>query len=258
MDGAAGSEKFANVKADSERVKQINSTDIVRANTFLGSGIFGTCHLAHYRGILVAVKEFKLRRSSPDKEVKHKVLNEAQMISHISDHRGPPLLFGVITNSTPFRLVTQFQGDKIQRLTLYKAMKTLELDKPYWLCILRGILIGIIKALSHVHSKDILHNNFKSSNVTTNSTPFCLVTQFQGDKVQSLTLYMAMKTLELDKPYWLCILRGIIKALSQVHSKDILHNDFKSSNVLLKKRGKHWNPVIIDFGKAHFISNPKH
>lgn len=61
MDGAAGPEKFANVKADGERVKQINPTEIVSANKFLGSGTFGTCHLAHYRGIFVAVKEFKSR-----------------------------------------------------------------------------------------------------------------------------------------------------------------------------------------------------
>lgn len=188
MDKAAGHEEFANVKQTSdELIKQINPTEIVNANKFLGSGTFGTCHLAHYRGILVAVKEFKSRRSRPDKDVKREVLNEARMISHLGDHRGLPLLFGVITKSTPFRLVTQFHGDKIQSLTLYKAMKRVELDKPCWLRILRGI----------------------------------------------------------------------IEALSHVHSKDILHNDLKSNNIVLEKRGKDWNPVIIDFGKARFISNPK-
>ena len=57
-----------------------------------------------------------------------------------------------------------------------------------------------------------------------------------------------------DKPHWLRILRGIIKALSHVHSKHIFHNDLKSNNVLLEKHGKDFNPVIIDFGKACFIS----
>ena len=160
---------------------------MVSAKIFLGSGTFSTCHLTLYREILVAVKEFKSRQSRSDKEVKHKVLNEAQMISHFCDHRGLPLLFGVITKSTPFCLLTQFHGNKIQSLKLYKAMKRLELDKPYW-----------------------LHN-----------------------------------------------LRGIIEALSHVHSKDILDNDLKSNNVLLQKCGKDWNPVIIDFGKACFISNLK-
>lgn len=188
MDGAAGPEKFANVKQMSNKlIKQINPPKMVSAKIFLGSATFGTCHLTLYREILVAVKEFKSRQSRSDKEVKRKVLNEAQMISHFCDHRGLPLLFGVITKSTPFCLLTQFHGNKIQSLKLYKAMKRLELDKPYW-----------------------LHN-----------------------------------------------LRGIIEALSHVHSKDILDNDVKSNNVLLQKRGKDWNPVIIDFGKACFISNPK-
>ena len=40
------------------------------------------------------------------------------------------------------------------------------------------------------------------------------------------------------------------------HSKDSLHNDLKSNNVLLEKRGEDFNPAIIDFGKARFISNP--
>ena len=61
----------------------------------------------------------------------------------------------------------------------------------------------------------------------------------------------------MDKPHWLRILRGIIKALSHVHSKHILHNDLKSNNVVLEKHGKDFNPVIIDFGKACFISIPK-
>lgn len=62
MDKVAGQGKFANVKQTSDHlIKQINPTEIVSANKFLGSGTFGTCHLAHYRGILVAVKEFKSR-----------------------------------------------------------------------------------------------------------------------------------------------------------------------------------------------------
>lgn len=37
----------------------------------------------------------------------------------------------------------------------------------------------------------------------------------------------------------------------------ILHNDLKSNNVVVEKRNDTWNPVIIDFETAHFISDPK-
>lgn len=31
----------------------------------------------------------------------------------------------------------------------------------------------------------------------------------------------------------------------------------KSNNVVMEQRGEEWNPVIIDFGKARFSSDPK-
>ena len=43
-----------------------------------------------------------------------------------------------------------------------------------------------------------------------------------------------------------------------MHDRHILHNDLKSNNVLLEKQKElHWNPVIIDFRKARFITDPK-
>lgn len=85
-----------------------------------------------------------------------------------------------------------------------------------------------------------------------------LVTQFHGQKGQSVTLSMAFKKKKLDKPQWLNILKGICKGLSNVHNGQILHNDLKSNNVVLEKQKEvQWNPVIIDFGKARFITDPK-
>lgn len=37
----------------------------------------------------------------------------------------------------------------------------------------------------------------------------------------------------------------------------ILHNDLKSNNVVVEKRNDTWNPVIIGFETARFISDPK-
>ena len=63
--------------------------------------------------------------------------------------------------------------------------------------------------------------------------------------------------MQFDKPSWLTILRTIIEALDHVHKAGVLHNDLKSNNIVLEKREQLWNPVIIDFGKARFITKPK-
>ena len=44
---------------------------------------------------------------------------------------------------------------------------------------------------------------------------------------------------------------------NDVKSNDVKSNDVKSNNVVMELRGEEWNPVIIDFGKARFLSDPK-
>jgi len=168
-------------------LKEICQTEIVRSEKFLGCGTFGTCYLAHNRGCLVTVKEFKVREKLSLDDVKKEVLHEATMITYLGDHPCLPLLFGVVTRSLPL----------------------------------------------------------------------CLVTQFHGKKEQSLTLSRAVRKKELGNQNWLEILKGIIKGLDHTHKRGILHNDLKANNVVLEKRSEAWNPVIMDFGKARFIANPK-
>lgn len=116
------------------------------------------------------------------KEVRH----EAKMISHLKDHRGVPLLFGIVTKSEPL----------------------------------------------------------------------CLMTKFHGHEDKSVTLSNFIKKKKLDKPTWIGILKDTIKALDHIYSGGILHNDLKSNNVVMEQRENEWNPVIIDFGKAHFFPIP--
>ena len=91
----------------------------------------------------------------------------------------------------------------------------------------------------------------------TKSEPLRLITKFHGRKDKCVTLSNLIKKKKLDKPTWLGILKDIIKALDHIHSGGILHNDLKGNNVVMEQREQEWNPVIIDFGKARFISDPK-
>ena len=102
----------------------------------------------------MAMKEYKIRSESTSvADLKREVLHEANMLNHLGNHRGLPLLFGVIANKMPLRLVTQFHGHKKQSVTLRKGLKHLKLDKPSW----QGILKNIIEALDHVHKTGVLH-----------------------------------------------------------------------------------------------------
>ena len=180
-------EKKRNKDKERRKFKEIDPSLVVRTTKFLGVRTIGSCYLAFYRDMVVAVKEFKKRKNVDLAHLRSEVRHEATMIKHLKDHRGVPLLFGIITKSEPIRLVTKFHGNKNRGLTLHKAIKK--------------------------------------------------------------------ETLE--KPTWLEILKKLIEALNHIHSCGILHNDVKSNNVVMEQRGEEWNPVIIDFGKARFSSDPK-
>ena len=104
-------------------MKEIHPSEVAKSTKFLGYGSFGTYYLAYYRGISVAVKEFRLQKSRSPDEIKKDVVREAQMIGLLGDHRGVPLLFGVITKSMPLTLITQFHGESDSCTTLHKEIK---------------------------------------------------------------------------------------------------------------------------------------
>lgn len=168
-------------------IKEIAPCDIVKSEKCIGAGTFGSCYLATYRGLMVVVKEFKKIPGTDDKTIKEDCIYEAAVLNRLGDHPGLPLLFGISTVETPYRLITQFHGEKERSLTLHKAIPKLSLSGQQWIAIMK------------------------------------LITE----------------------------------ALDRVHVMGFLHNDLKSNNVVLEKREDHYNPIIIDFGKARKKNNPK-
>ncbi|KAJ7369602.1 hypothetical protein OS493_037683 [Desmophyllum pertusum] len=144
---------------------EICEDNIVKLGKTIGSGTFGSCQLAKYRGsILVAVKEFKIRGDGEKKRERQKkeVIHEATVMSRLGDHPGLPLLFGVQTQTMPFRIVLQFHGDKKSSLTMWHAAnKKALLSNDEWMKVIS--LVG--DALQMVHSRGFLHNDLKANNV---------------------------------------------------------------------------------------------
>ena len=105
-------------------VKEISHNEVVRTEKWLGSRTFGSCYLAYYRGLVVAVKEFHLQPQTNERQIKQDVLYKAAVISGLGDHPGLPLLFGITTQTPPYRLITQFHGEKNKSLTKQNKQKS--------------------------------------------------------------------------------------------------------------------------------------
>ena len=99
----------------------------------IGSGIFGMCFLAKYRGIKVVLKEYKSADSSTKgnsyERRREEAAHEAEVTLELGDHPGTPLLFGVLSLQQPVSSVLKFHGNGSETLTLLKAAKKRKIAK---------------------------------------------------------------------------------------------------------------------------------
>lgn len=132
------------------------------SENLVGCGSFGQCFHGHYRGIKVRVKQMIHNNTLEDQDRARKnLLHKAKIISSLGDHPNLPMIFGVVTKSLPFCLVTQFHGVKEASLTLHQAANTNMLTPTSCMSIFKKICF----ALSQVHLKGYLHNDLKANNV---------------------------------------------------------------------------------------------
>lgn len=88
----------------------------------VGSGSYGQCFHAHYRGIDVVIKHMTHNNNTVDQEKARKnLLHEAGVITSLGDHASLPMIFGVITKTLPLCLVTQFHGVKEESINKNKG-----------------------------------------------------------------------------------------------------------------------------------------
>ncbi|XP_067038463.1 aurora kinase A-like [Acropora muricata] len=145
-------------------LKEINSNNVKRdeGKGAIGSGTFGNCYLARYRGLRVVLKEFKERDNTSVEKLRREVVNEARVVQRLGDHPGIPLLFGVMLKQPVVGIIFQFHGEDDRSLTLYKAAKEKKwTEKHVWDRIFREVA----GALEHIHSCGFIHNDLKSNNV---------------------------------------------------------------------------------------------
>lgn len=149
-------------------LKEIKSFHVT-TRSHLGTGSYGSCYLALYRGMNVVIKNLKVRAVSgetqkdAEQRVREELKYEARIINKLGDHPGLPLLYGICSEQPPYRLVMQFHGEKdCSSLTIASALvkKTIS-DAATWITVIREVT----DALDHVHRVGFLHNDVKSNNV---------------------------------------------------------------------------------------------
>lgn len=88
----------------------------------VGSGSYGHCYSARYRGIDIAVKKMIHRDTERDKlRAKHEVVYKAEVLTALGDHEGLAMLLGITTANEQFCLVIQFHSIIEQSVTLHQA-----------------------------------------------------------------------------------------------------------------------------------------
>ena len=150
-------------------LKEISSDQITRTAVHLGSGSYGSCYLGLYRSIRVVVKElhvnqFQLEsREEAEERIARELICEVRILNKLGDHPGLPLLFGVCTERTPYRLIMQFHGNQDgTSFTISTALSNKRIpDKTTW----TRIIAKAAGALARIHEKGFLHNDLKSNNI---------------------------------------------------------------------------------------------
>ncbi|XP_068735448.1 uncharacterized protein [Montipora capricornis] len=151
------------VKERKLELKELNPEHIDYLNQeSIGSGSYGQCYHARYRGIDVVVKKMIYSDTAEDKlRAKRDLMHEAEVITALGDHERLPMILGVVTTQEPLCLVTQFHGINGTSGTLHHAAISNIITSPE--CC--DIFVDICSALKYVHSRGFLHNDVKANNV---------------------------------------------------------------------------------------------
>ena len=135
-------------------VHNLNVSD-VSVGEIIGCGSFGVCREGCYGGHRVVVKQLK-NKDLLKLEYRH-------MIKLC--HPNIPILYGIVHETCS--LVMSFHGSPSECSNLCNAVKN-SFNQPFY-PVYKGVFMGILRAVSYLQTKGILHNDIKPNNIAVQS-----------------------------------------------------------------------------------------
>ena len=138
-------------------------------------------------------------------------------------------------------------------LKLYKRFSLVVLEKQLATSDLTEVIneAKCMNILTHPNIPQLL-------GVQITSKPYSLIMQFIGEDMKSSTVHQLLQdsnaeSSPLSVAEWISVCVDIVEGVKHMHSKENLHCDLKTNNVLVfKKRG-----FVIDFGKVCLATKPR-
>lgn len=123
----------------------------LKMDRLLGSGNFGTVHLAYYEGFAIACKQLKSDISKPDhKQQVSDFISEAKVLAQIPTHPNVVRFLGI--SPSPLCILTEF----INGPSLVEYIAS-DQKVTYTVALVMGFLKQIAQAVNHLHSNHIIH-----------------------------------------------------------------------------------------------------
>ena len=184
MERASVEEKWAQqgvaARTDSAKLSgmttKIDKKD-VQIEKKIGQGGFGEVFAATWRGTPVAVKELRMQNMS-----KHRVetfKNEVEVLVLVN-HPNVVRLFGIIQEQWYLALVMEYM-----KRSLFTAIFIDEED--FTASQQHAIILQVVEALQHLHSKDIAHCDVKTENVLLDENLLAKLTDFGLSSIRTAT-----------------------------------------------------------------------
>ena len=141
------------------RSMYVDPCDVLNKTCVIGRGSYGTCQVADYKGLKVAMKYLTNKEKQTKEKLRTSLEDEAKCMLALRAHRNLPHLVGLCVKDGNFFLLMNFWGSfsSSTALTVSEALRGNSAGSIPWTDVIRQIADGLVS----MHDSGIVHNDIK-------------------------------------------------------------------------------------------------